>query len=88
MTTRHRIPYTSGIFREKLRGWNHHAGIYGYTFTTTLKPGNWKVDRLFHCGQCNQHAMITGRKKALCPGCHKQMTLEATHVVPHERQVS
>ena len=88
MIDRVRIPYRSGIFAEKIRSWQYMAGARHRFFTLRMKPGNWKVDRLFRCGHCEEHAVITGRKKAVCPGCKKHMTLEATHVVAYERSFS
>lgn len=87
MSDRIRIPYTGGVFELKVRVWRYDAGVRHRPFILRIKPGNWKEDRLFHCGHCEEHAVVTGRKKAACPGCRKRMTLMATETVAYEDQL-
>lgn len=87
MTNRIRIPYTGGVIYGKIRDWQYFAGVCHRPFTLRVTPGNWKEDRLFYCSHCKEHAVITGRKKAVCPGCKKQMTLMATETIYYEDQL-
>lgn len=79
-----RIPYHSGVFQQKIDFWVALAGAGGRAFSIHHREANWKIERLFLCEHCEEHAVITGRKKARCPGCRKPMLEHANYVVPYD----